>query len=242
MTALSPETIGYAFLGGVLPALIWLYFLLKEDARCPEPRPMIWATFVLGMLVVLLAPPLEHLACGRVGSCSPTLDLPILVAWATIEEMLKYLAVALLILWRRSVDESVDYVIYLVTVALGFAALENMLFLLDPINHGLVFKSILTGNIRFVGATVLHLVASATIGFALAFSYKKSRPVRTCYALVGIILAVALHTLFNFLIISGDGEHMFQALFTVWTVAIVFFALFEVLKYSRYRRLPKNVC
>ena len=38
---LSYETLFFAFLGGILPAMVWLYFLLKEDRRCPEPRHMI---------------------------------------------------------------------------------------------------------------------------------------------------------------------------------------------------------
>ena len=51
-------TLGYAFLGGLLPSLIWLYFLLKEDSRCPEPRTLIALTFVAGMVAVPFALPL----------------------------------------------------------------------------------------------------------------------------------------------------------------------------------------
>src|SRR3989344_7327082 len=108
-------TLGYAFLGGFLPSLIWLYFLLKEDARHPEPRSLIVLAFLVGALAVPLALPLEQYARGNLVDSSS-----VLVAWALIEEVLKYAAAALLILWRRSVDEAPDYVIYMVTVALGF--------------------------------------------------------------------------------------------------------------------------
>ncbi len=203
---------------------------------------MIVSTFVIGMLVVPLVIPFQRYVCGVLGTCNPLPDANALVLWAAIEELFKYAAVAALILWRKSVDESVDYVIYMITVALGFAAVENALFLLGPLLHGDVGQSLITGNVRFIGASLLHVVASSLIGFALAFSFMHRRALRIFYVVIGVVLAIALHALFNILILSGEGSRIFQALFTVWAAAIVFFALFEILKYMRYRQLPKNTC
>ena len=238
----SLETLGYAFIGGSLPALVWLYFLLKEDARCPEPRHMIVIAVLAGMLAVPLVLPLEHLAVTNLPITEPTPGASVIVAWATIEETAKYLVAAILVLWRRSVNESVDFVVYMLTVALGFAAVENMLFLIEPIAHGHLAAGIATQNLRFVGSTLVHVISSSAIGFALAFSFTLNKFWRTVAASVGLILAVALHAIFNFFIIMKDGSHTLSAFFIVWTGAIVFLALFEVLKYVRYHRLPKNTC
>ena len=162
---MTSTTLGYAFLGGLLPAFIWLYFLLKEDASNPEPRTLIALTFVAGMAAVPLALPLEHYAKVYLDG-----NLSVITAWALIEEVLKYAMVATFILWRRAVDEAPDYVIYMITVALGFAAAENMFFLITPLSGGDFANGFFTGNVRFLGSTLLHVVASATIGFALAFS------------------------------------------------------------------------
>lgn len=233
----------FSFLAGILPALIWLFFLLREDARCPEPKQLIALTFLAGMISVALALPLEHFACDYFSACSTAAyNKHILISWAVIEETLKYAVVALIILWRQAVDESIDYVIYMITAALGFAALENALFLVAPFAAGHFVDGFLTDNLRFVGSTLLHVVASSAIGFALAFSAQKNAVVRILAAAVGLILAAGLHTLFNFLIISEDGSTTLAAFFTVWTGVLVFFVLFEVLKYYRYRNLPKNVC
>jgi len=233
----------FSFLAGILPALIWLIFLLREDARCPEPRQLIALTFLAGMVAVALALPLEHFTCNYWGGCSSTgFDTHILLSWAVIEETLKYAVVAVVILWRQAVDESVDYVIYMITAALGFAALENALFLIAPFQAGDYIGGFLTDNLRFVGSTLLHVVASSAIGFALAFSATKNSAMRVAAAAGGLILAAALHTLFNFLIISEDGSTTLAAFFTVWTGVLIFFVLFEVLKYYRYRNLPNNVC
>ncbi|MFA6278509.1 MAG: PrsW family glutamic-type intramembrane protease [Candidatus Paceibacterota bacterium] len=228
-------TLGYAFLGGLLPSFIWLYFLLKEDASHPEPRSLIALTFIAGMIAVPLALPLEQYAKDHLVG-----DISIFTAWALIEEMLKYIMVAGLILWRNAVDEAPDYVIYMITVALGFAAAENMLFLITPLMDGGIASSLFTGNVRFLGSSLLHVVASATIGFSLAFSVRSRPSVRMTAAWLGLILAIVLHTAFNTLIISQGTSTTFYAFFLVWTVAVVFFAAFEVLKYFQYRNFPNT--
>ncbi len=229
-------TIGYAFFGGLLPSLVWLYFLLKEDARCPEPKRLIALAFIAGMGAVLLALPLEKYAQSLAGNASP------LLAWAAIEEMLKYAMAALFILWRPAVDEAPDYVIYMITVALGFAAAENMLFLFAPLSTGNLAVGAFTGDMRFIGSTLLHVVASATVGFALAFSAMKRAWLRIGATVAGLILAIALHTAFNMLIMQSSGSSTFDAFFLVWTVVVIILAAFEVLKYYRYRYLPPNTC
>jgi RsiW-degrading membrane proteinase PrsW (M82 family) len=233
----SMETVGYAFLGGVLPALIWLHFLLKEDERCPEPRTIITIAFMAGMFAVPVVLPLETFAVSLLPE-----GLPVVIAWATIEEVVKFGLAAMFVLWRRDVNESIDLVIYMLTVALGFAALENTLFLLDPFGHGQFLTGLATDNLRFVGSTLLHVIASSAVGFALAFSYKLPRVYRLFAATGGLILAITLHAVFNFFILEGGGSHTLLAFFIVWTGALVFFALFEVLKYFRYRNSLKNVC
>lgn len=223
-------TLGYAFIGGLLPAFIWLYFLLQEDASHPEPKTMIALAFVAGMLAVPIAVPLEQLAKTVLIDSSS-----ILAAWALIEETLKYAMAAAFILWRPAVDEAPDYIIYMITVALGFAAAENMLFLIAPLSDGNIASSIFTGNIRFIGSTLLHVFASATIGFSLAFSHMSKPVMRIFASAMGLILAIALHTMFNTLIISQGTSTTLAAVFMVWTAAVIFFAAFEVLKFFQYR-------
>ena len=232
---MTPTTLGYAFLGGLLPAFIWLYFLLQEDATHPEPKKMIALAFVAGMAAVPLAIPLEQYVKMSFGN-----TMSVLTAWALIEEVLKYLMVAVFILWRPAVDEAPDYVIYMITVALGFAAAENMLFLLTPLSSGNIASSIFTGDVRFIGSTLLHVFASAAIGFSLAFSDKSSPAIRVAAASGGLILAVALHTTFNALIMTEGTSTIFAAVLLVWIAAVIFFAAFEVLKFFQYHNFSTN--
>ncbi len=214
---------------------------------------MIWLSVILGMALVPIALYAQIWSCQELantfGVCGnlrhatlETLGIKVIFAWAAIEETLKYLAAAIFILPRRAVDESPDYVIYMITIALGFAAFENALYLYDPLVRGDITQSIVGNNLRFLGANLLHVISSACIGFALAFSYRKRPALRALYAAGGVILAIGLHTAFNALIMLRSGQETLFAFLLVWSTAVVFFALFEILKYWRYRRLANNTC
>lgn len=248
------EIVLYAFIGGILPAFVWLYFLLREDARCPEPRSLILLAMFAGMLCVPIVLPLEYYVKAVMPTLTaiPTLfdrfalnlaiEMPVIIAWAAIEEIVKFALAALLILWRKQVDEPIDLIIYMICVALGFSALENALFLIAPLMNGDVAQTVLSNNLRFIGATLLHVVASATVGFFMALGYTKLRHVRPLMVTIGLILAIALHALFNFLIIRETASNTVLAFLLVWVGAVVGFGLFEVLRYARYHRLPTNTC
>ncbi len=214
---LDPLTLLFAFLGGVIPALVWLWFWLTEDSMHPEPRKMILFTFIAGMAAVPLAFFAEKISFALIGS-----GFLIILVWAAIEEILKYLG-AYVVVFRgvclnksRCVDEPLDPLVYMITVALGFSALENTLFLINPFLNGDAISGILTGNLRFIGATLLHVVASGTIGFFKGFSFYKSSALKRWYFFLGITAAIALHALFNFSIIISKGENIFFIFGVLW--------------------------
>ena len=221
----------WAFLGGILPALVWLWFWLEEDSLHPEPKKLILAAFVVGMLAVPAALFLEGIARNIVQE-----GILLLLAWAVIEEVLKYTA-AYFVAFRsfcldrsKCVDEPIDPIIYLVTAALGFAAIENMLFLLAPLAQDNLTASLLTGNLRFVGAMVLHVVASGAIGVAMGLSFYKSGAMKKIYLAIGIFTAIVLHTLFNVFIILNKGDNIFIIFGVLWIAVLVLLAFFEKLK------------
>lgn len=225
--------------GGLLPALLWLSYWLREDRRHPEPKKMIFLTFIAGIVSVPLVLPFEKYACKILaGACadSQNIGIPILLLWATIEELFKFLAAYFVALRSKYMDEPVDAVMYMITAALGFAALENAFFMLGPLLNGNILDGLLTGNLRFMGATLLHTVSSAAIGVAIALSYYKKAKLRHDYLILGLSAAITLHTLFNFFIIQQAGVQIFLVFGGVWLVAIILLLLFERIK--RIRKYP----
>lgn len=219
-------TVAYAFLGGLLPTLIWLWFWLREDEARPEPRILIATAFIAGMIAVPFVLPVQRFALDFFKPES----LGLIFAWATAEEVMKFLLAMIAVLWRKAVNEPIDEILYMLTIALGFAALENTLFLLSPITDGDWIGSTLTGNLRFLGATLLHTLSSSVIGLALAMAFFKSKPMKWLYATGGLILAIALHTLFNYFIINTNGERTLIVFVAVWLGIIGLILFFERVK------------
>ncbi|MCH8049949.1 PrsW family intramembrane metalloprotease [Patescibacteria group bacterium] len=232
MVEISGTTLFFALLGGILPALLWLWFWLREDKARPEPRGMIFLSFVVGMLVIPFAILLEK-------GVEILLEKEVIhfyfsgTVWfvfAAIEELLKYGAGYLFVLRRKSNDEPIDGLIYMITIALGFAALENALFLLDPLIDGGIIQTILTGNFRFLGATLLHTLASAVVGASIALGFYKTPGLKKLYVSIGLVLAIVLHATFNFFIINSNGEKLLLVFFFVWVGIIALILLFEKVK------------
>jgi len=235
------ETIVYAFFAGLLPALIWLWFWLHEDKKHPEPRSILALTFTTGMAMIFFAIPLEKIFTNCVPPlfCIPLTQSWQFLAWAAVEEILKFLAVFLAALHTKAYDEPIDAVIYMICAALGFAALENTLFILkDP---GMITLGTQTGalqtifltNLRFIGANLLHVIASSTIGAALALSFYKKVEEKIVWVLGGIFTAIILHTLFNLFIIQGSSGGILIVFSMVWIIMVGFILVFEKIKKMR---------
>ena len=185
---------------------------------------MILISFVAGMAVVPLVLPLQKLALEIYS------DVSLIFAWVTIEESLKYAAALSLVFWHKIVDEPIDYIIYMITIALGFAALENALFMFSPLVAGDLINSILTGNFRFLGSTLLHVLASGTVGVFLAFAYYKNNWVKLIAGTTGLFIAILLHALFNFFIMDASGKTILGVFSVVWIGVIILFLIFEKVK------------
>lgn len=221
-----------AFTGGLIPALLWVWFWLKEDKRKPEPLWLIFISFVAGMAVVPVVLPLQKLACDvyQAGICQPAGD-NLIVIWVILEEVLKYAAALIVVFWHKAVDEPIDLIVYMIVIALGFAALENTLFIFNLLENGLVNDSVLTGMFRFIGPTLLHVLSSATVGVFLAFAFYKSAKTKVGFGMIGLCIAIILHAIFNFFIMGGSGGDSILGVFLfVWIGVIILFLIFEKIK------------
>ena len=98
-------------------------------------------------------------------------------------------------------------------------------------------QGILNGKLRFIGATLLHTLASATIGIAIAISFYKKISMRRLYLAGGVALAIALHALFNFFVLKDSGGGVFTIFLFVWIGVIITMLFFERVKHP-----TKNYC
>jgi RsiW-degrading membrane proteinase PrsW (M82 family) len=221
---IDPKTLFYALIGGIIPAVLWLWFWLHEDKKRPEPRGLITSTFFAGMLAVPIAIPLQKL------THQPQSIFLTFLIWAALEELLKFGAAYFSALRKREDDEPIDPLIYMMTAALGFVAIENAIFILNPLLKGNLIEGVITGNLRFIGASLLHTISSAAIGISLALAFYKRAAVKLIYLSFGILTAIALHTLFNLFIIKETDSITLATFGFVWMAIVILILFFEKIK------------
>lgn len=208
---------------GLVPSVVWLLFFLREDDRHPEPKRLIFYVFFAGALSTFVALAFQLLfnkfaIWFGIETYSPLS----LIFLAGIEELMKFGAVYFIVSKRKEFDEPLDAMIYMITAALGFAAVENIASIFQSGN------GVEVAALRFVGATLLHSLSSGLIGYywgkALVLKINPKNLI-----IKGTILAIILHVVFNYLIIKTGPV----GLVVIFLTAIGFFILndFEKLKH-----------
>lgn len=223
-----------AIMSGILPAIFWLFFWIKEeDESKTTPIGLVILTFILGGLLVFIAIFLEKFSLEFIKN--KTIQI---ITWSSIEEILKFLGVMLIIQNSVYIRRPIDYPMYFISTALGFAALENILYLLNLFTSSGAVVGMFTGNLRFLGATLLHAIASGMIGSSLGLAFYSQN--RTKYLTIGIICAIMLHSVFNFFIMKGSGENFLSVFGFLWVVTIINILIFEKLKrMDKYLSIPQ---
>jgi RsiW-degrading membrane proteinase PrsW (M82 family) len=221
----DPKMILFAILMGVIPSLFWLWFWLKEDREDPEPIGLLTFCFFIGMALVIITIPIQKFV-QNVFSSNQTQ----IILWAGIEELLKYIAVVLLLSKTKYLHKPIDWPIFLITVALGFAAFENILFLIKPLSLGQATIGLMTGQLRFLGSTLLHTVSSGIIGLAIGLSFYLGKLQKQFYLIIGLLVAISLHSAFNFFIMNNNGSDFLKVFAFLWVATIINLLLFEKLR------------
>ena len=151
-----------------------------------------------------------------------------------IEELLKLFFTYNICLRRKVNDEPIDASIYMLTTALGFAAVETALFLTGPLANGNMLDSLIAGNFRSIGPMLIHLISSAMLGIFIGLAFYKSRLKKFLYFIIGLVLAIFLHATFNFFIMLNDTTHeityFWVACLGTWFLVVVLLIFFEKVK------------
>ena len=221
------------FSAGLLPSFVWLLFYLKKDNH-PESNVLVLKVFVLGILSGFFAIFLQKgFQKGMDFLNVSNLFFIIFLASAIIEEGVKMLAVKIGLYKTSEPDEPIDWVLFMIISALGFAALENILVLA---NQEIVtsLKSLEFMAWRFISATFLHALCSGAIGYFWVLSHCKNKKI---YLWLGFLAIASLHAFYNWSIMRTDGVNKFL----LPLVLMVILSLFVSFGLKHLKRL-KGVC
>jgi len=179
----------------IAPVVFLAWFVYTRDRYEPEPRRLIIKTFVIGAVLVVPVMFAELLGSLILPPSADALVLffHFLLVVALLEESSKYVAVRVSVYGSREFNEPMDGLVYGAVAGLGFAAPENLLYVLS--------RGVALGIIRAVLSVPGHALWGAIIGYYLTFQkFKIDRGA----GLRGLSLAVILHTVFDYGLVAAE--------------------------------------
>lgn len=180
-----------------LPPLAFLVWARNRERHGREPWHAVLAIFAhgatLGVAVAIV------LGLWIDGSFGGGLAIAAIVVAPLVEEMAKALGFGFV---RRHVDELEDGLVYGLVVGLGFAATETFLYGLLELGDASVASALGVVVTRNFSSMLLHAGSSAILGFG--YASMRLRNGSWVDLLPYYLLAVALHALYNLLVLSGS--------------------------------------
>jgi RsiW-degrading membrane proteinase PrsW (M82 family) len=186
------------FLASLAPIFIIAIYVYFRDKYEKEPFGLLVKALVAGILAVLPIILVERYLM----SLMPDMDSvgraayqAFLVA-GTTEELFKFVALFLLV-WRSpSFNEQFDGIVYAVFVSLGFAAVENVMYVMDG--------GYQTAALRAITAVPAHALFGVTMGYYLGIA-RRYVELRKAYLLRALLVPIILHGIYDFILMVQVG-------------------------------------
>ena len=185
-------------LASLAPVFIILFYIYFRDKYEKEPLGMLLKALLGGILIIL---PVIFVERG-LSSLSPFDSTDGGAAWHAFavagftEEVFKYLALYLLIWKSPSFNEKFDGIVYAVFVSLGFAAVENVMYVMEG--------GLQTAAIRAITAVPAHAIFGVTMGYYLGIAHMYEE-LRKQYLIRAIAIPVLLHGIYDFILMVEIG-------------------------------------
>lgn len=225
----------------VVPAVLLVVKIWSSDPTKSEPLSLIAVTFVLAILFASFAAILNSLFLPAF-EMIPVLGLPLFffLVVGPVEEFVKLLAVRAHAFESRQFQTVVDGVVYGAVAGLGFAAIENLIYIVFFSVTTTPFESIIEQQYA-VGIAVTrsfvgpgHVIFSAWAGFYLGLA-KFNPEHRLPIICKGLLIAAAIHALYNTVVSLVPLPPLWFGLFIV--VYYLFWLGLLYRKVRRYRTL-----
>ncbi|MBR9861124.1 PrsW family intramembrane metalloprotease [bacterium] len=177
-------------LAPVLAIILYFVFL---DRFNKEPIKMLLMTFVFGVLSIIPAVLMEQYGMSVLGPTNSLvkdwIEAFIVIAFA--EELAKYLFLRIFVFKSRHFDEPFDGIIYALMISMGFAGLENILYVIEGgVNVAIV---------RMFTAVPAHATFAVLMGYWVGRAKMENKPFLNW---LGLFSAILFHGLYDFFLLA----------------------------------------
>ncbi len=228
------------FIAALLPVILLLFFIYRKDKYQPEPIGKLLWTFFVGCLSVIPASVMEMV----LSIFTPT--EPVLGAFFTgyvvagfSEELCKF-ALLMWVIWRSPhFDEYFDGIVYAVFLSLGFACVENVMYVVGSTDAMAIALS------RGLLAVPAHFLFAVIMGYHLSLA-RFDLPNKRRHFSHALLYPMLLHGTYDALLMvssnlsAGSGDENTVAAL-VCSVLFVIFVVFDIRLWRRGMKRIKTM-
>jgi RsiW-degrading membrane proteinase PrsW (M82 family) len=206
----------------VAPSAALLLFIYQKDRYDREPPSLLFKLFIFGCFSVIPAYFIERFLSFFIGGF---VVLQAFIVAGLTEESVKYFIVRKASYKSRFYDEKLDGIIYCVFVSLGFATIENILYLIKA-NIGFMY----TGVTRAIFAVPAHMLFAITMGYYLSLAkFSNNKATEESFMVKALLVPVVLHGIYDYILMSR-----LYSIFPIFLLFVVFLWRFNLKKLNRY--------
>lgn len=193
-----------ALAASIIPTCILLFWFYKSD-RFPEPWKVVRKTFLLGVAVcvpvLIVDAVLKHWQPPQTAPYPYAFYEAFMIA-SIPEEFFKYLVLLLYSIKHQEFNEPFDGIVYGVTASLGFATLENVLY----VSTGGISVALL----RAFTAVPGHALTGAVMGFFLGMTLRSPKQ-KPLWYILALLIPIILHGLYDLPLMIISALHRLKA-------------------------------
>ena len=217
----------------ILPVLLIGLYIYKKD-KDKESKWLLLKLFLGGILSIPITLTITYI----LGFICPffledfdklnliELFISIFIGVALIEEFSKWIMVYLISYKHKDFDELYDMILYATFVALGFACLENILYVFE--------NGVLTALLRAVFAVPGHVCDGVFMGYYLGLSkigeVNNRKDIKTKNLILSILIPTITHGIFDYCLLTESI--MFIGLFFIFVIAMYIYVIIKIKKVS----------
>lgn len=238
----------------VIPVILLCIFVFMKDKR-KEPIKTVFHTLLLGCLSVipviicelllgeLFPTDIENLTLYIINKNFITLFINVLVSVALVEEFFKWLVIMKTTYYENVMDEIYDGIVYGTFASLGFAVVENIMYVISYANqYGLSYGfeiGLRRGLTSIPGHASFGIMMGFFLGYAKLWKVKKNSKKTSIYLVLSLIVPILLHTIYDALLMYNVNVVLFY-LFIISLYILCFILVFKISKDDQLIFINRN--
>lgn len=217
----------------IAPTIAYIFWIYLKDKYDKEPINRLVKFFLLGVFMGVIALIIEFilLKLNILTGYTSIIYISFIVAGMT-EEGLKAFVLIPNLLKERYFNEELDGIIYSVFLSLGFATLENLLYILKE-DQSTVIQ---VGLIRAIISVPAHMLFAITMGYYISkYKFSTDKFKKREYLILSVLIPILIHGVFDFILMI---EYRWSII--LFVVYVIFLGKLNLDKLDKYIINSKN--